>query len=157
MQLRRLTGLSYDKLSDEAKQLKAEIKDLKDILEHHSRVIDIIKKELTAIKEKFGDERRTQIIEAQEEVEEEDLIPESNVIISLSANGYIKRLPINTYKTQNRGGVGIKGMTTNEEDFAKYLLTIKTHDYVFFVTFGQDKLSSTPSISALFKILQSST
>ena len=134
MQLRRLTGLSYDKLSDEAKQLKAEIKDLKDILEHHSRVIDIIKKELTAIKEKFGDERRTQIIEAQQEVEEEDLIPEGNVIISLTSNGYIKRLPINTYRTQNRGGRGVKGMTLNEDDAIEQNITMSTHDHLLIFT-----------------------
>ena len=134
MQLRRLTGLSYDKLSDEAKQLKAEIKDLKDILEHHSRVIDIIKKELTEIKNKFGDERRTQIIEAQQEVEEEDLIPEGNVIISLTSNGYIKRLPINTYRTQNRGGRGVKGMTLNEDDAIEQNITMSTHDHLLIFT-----------------------
>ena len=116
MQLRRLTGLSYEKLSNELNELYAEVEDLKDILANHSRVLQVIKDELTNIKNKYGDKRRTEIVEGEIDMEDEDLIPEENVIISLSSNGYMKRLPVNTYRTQNRGGRGIKGMTLNEDD-----------------------------------------
>ena len=134
MQLRRLTGLSYDNICSELKELYAEIKDLKDILANHSRVLDIIKNELNVIKEKFNDERRTEIIDAKVDVEDEDLIPETNVIISLSSKGYIKRLPINTYRTQNRGGRGVKGMTLNDDDFVDQNITMSTHDYLLVFT-----------------------
>ena len=115
MQLRRLSGLSYEKICAELNDLYIEIADLKDILANHSRVLEIIKNELLIIKEKYGDERRTQIIDGDIDVEDEDLIPEDKIMISLSTNGYIKRIPIDTYKTQNRGGRGIKGMSLNEE------------------------------------------
>ena len=113
MQLRRLSGLSYEKICAELNDLYIEIADLKDILANHSRVLEIIKNELLIIKEKYGDERRTQIIDGDIDVEDEDLIPEDKIMISLSTNGYIKRIPIDTYKTQNRGGRGIKGMSLN--------------------------------------------
>ena len=134
MQLRRLTGLSYEKIINELNELYAEIKDLKDILANHSRVLQIIKDELTAVKEKYGDKRRTEIIEGEIEVEDEDLIPEDTVIISLSSNGYVKRLPISTYKTQNRGGRGIKGMTLNEDDMIDQNITMSTHDFLLLFT-----------------------
>ncbi|MDO5440255.1 MAG: DNA gyrase subunit A, partial [Erysipelotrichaceae bacterium] len=134
MQLRRLTGLSYDKICEELKELYAEIKDLKDILANHSRVLKIIKEELYAIKDKFGDERRTEIVDAEVNVEDEDLIPEDMVIVSLSSKGYIKRLPINTYRTQNRGGRGVKGMSLNEDDFVDQNITMSTHDYLLVFT-----------------------
>ena len=134
MQLRRLTGLSREKILDELKQLYVQIKDYKDILANHSRVIQIIKDELEVIKEKYNDKRRTEIIESQVDVDDEDLIPESKVIISLSTSGYIKRLPINTYKLQNRGGRGVKGMTLNEDDVIDQSITLSTHDHLLMFT-----------------------
>ena len=134
MQLRRLTGLSREKIVDELKQLYVEIKDLKDILANHSRVVEIVKNELTTIKEKYSDKRRTEIIEAEADVADEDLIPVGDVIISLSTSGYIKRLPIDTYKLQNRGGRGVKGMSLNEDDVVDQSITLSTHDQLLMFT-----------------------
>ena len=134
MQLRRLTGLSRDKIIDELKQLYAEIKDLKDILANHSRVVQIVKDELNTIKDKYSDPRRTQIIDAEADVADEDLIPVGDVIISLSTSGYIKRLPIDTYKLQNRGGRGVKGMSLNEDDIVDQSITLSTHDQLLMFT-----------------------
>ena len=134
MQLRRLTGLSRDKIYEELNELYAEIADLKDILANHSRVIQIIKDELTIIKEKYGDKRRTEIIDGEIDMEDEDLIPVKDVIISLSTNGYIKRLPIDTYRLQNRGGRGIKGMSLNENDIVDQNITMSTHDHLLLFT-----------------------
>ena len=135
MKLRRLTGLEKDKIENELKDLLARIEELKSILASEQKVLDIIKTELLEIKDKYSDERRTYIdMTAIEYIEDESLIPEESVIITLTNKGYIKRLAIDTYKSQNRGGVGIKGMATNEEDFAQYLLTMSTHDYVLFFT-----------------------
>ena len=134
MQLRRLSGLSYEKICAELNDLYIEIADLKDILANHSRVLEIIKNKLLIIKEKYGDERRTQIIDGDIDVEDEDLIPEDKIMISLSTNGYIKRIPIDTYKTQNRGGRGIKGMSLNEEDKIDQTVTMSTHDFLLIFT-----------------------
>ena len=135
MKLRRLTGLEKDKIENELKELLARIEELKSILASEQKVLDIIKAELLEIKDKFSDERRTNIdMTAIEYIEDESLIPEESVIITLTNKGYIKRLASDTYKAQNRGGVGVKGMATNEEDFAQYLLTMSTHDYVLFFT-----------------------
>lgn len=134
MQLRRLSGLSYEKICAELDQLYKEIIDLKDILANHSRVLDIIKTELTVIKDKYNDPRRTEIIDGDIDVDDEDLISVEDVIISLSSNGYIKRLPVNTYKTQNRGGRGIKGMTLNEDDIIDQNITMSTHDHLLLFT-----------------------
>lgn len=135
MKLRRLTGLEKDKIEAELKDLLARIEELKAILASEQKVLDIIKVELLEIKDKYGDDRRTSIdMTAIDYIEDESLIPEENVIITLTNKGYIKRLASDTYKAQNRGGVGIKGMATNEEDFAQYLLTMSTHDYVLFFT-----------------------
>lgn len=135
MKLRRLTGLEKDKIENELKELLQRIEELKAILASEQKVLDIIKTELLEIKDKYSDERRTHIdMTAIEYIEDESLIPEENVIITLTNKGYIKRLASDTYKSQNRGGVGIKGVTTNEEDFAQYLLTMSTHDYVLFFT-----------------------
>ena len=134
MQLRRLSGLSYEKICAELNDLYIEIADMKDILANHSRVLEIIKNELLIIKEKYGDERRTQIIDGDIDVEDEDLIPEDKIMISLSTNGYIKRIPIDTYKTQNRGGRGIKGMSLNEEDKIDQTVTMSTHDFLLIFT-----------------------
>ena len=135
LKLRRLTGLEREKIEAELNQLLIEIEDLKDILASEQRVLDIIKKELTEIKNRFGDERRTHIdMTAVDYIEDESLIPQENIVITLTKKGYIKRLPVDTYKTQHRGGVGIKGMSINEEDFVEQLLNCSTHDYVLFFT-----------------------
>ena len=133
-QLRRLSGLEREKILEELRNLMITIDDLKDILANHSRVVTIIKNELLEIKEKYGDERMTEIIEGDIDVEDEDLIPVGDVIISMTVNGYIKRMPIDTYKTQNRGGRGIKGMTLNEDDIVDQSITMSTHDYLMMFT-----------------------
>ena len=133
MRLRRLTGLERDKVEDEIKTLYELIADLKDILASDKRVMDIIKKEMLEIKDRYSDERRTSIdMTAIDFIEDESLIPVENICIALTNKGYIKRMLIDTYKTQRRGGVGIKGMSTNEEDFVSKLLTARTHDYILF-------------------------
>ena len=133
MKLRRLTGLERDKIENELQELLAEIEELKAILASEAKVLQIIKDEMTEIKNKFGDERRTNIdMTAIEYIEDESLIPVEDIIVTLTNKGYIKRLKADTYKTQNRGGVGIKGMSTNEEDFVEQLVSMKTHDYILF-------------------------
>ena len=135
MKLRRLTGLERDKVEDELKELLAKIADYKDILNSEQRIKDIIKVELTEIKDKYGEERRTNIdMTAIDYIEDESLIPVEDVIITLTNNGYIKRINSETYRTQNRGGVGVKGMTTNEEDFVENIVSMTTHDYIMFFT-----------------------
>ena len=135
MKLRRLTGLEKDKIENELKDLLARIEELKAILASEQKVLEIIKLELTEIKDKYADERRTNIdMTAIDYIEDESLIPVENVIITLTNKGYIKRMNSENYKTQNRGGVGIKGMSTNEEDFVQYLLSMTTHDYILFFT-----------------------
>ena len=133
MKLRRLTGLERDKIENELKDLLAEIEELKSILASETKVLQIIKDEMTEIKNKYGDERRTNIdMTAIEYIEDESLIPVEDIIVTLTNKGYIKRLKSDTYKTQNRGGVGVKGMATNEEDFVEQLISMKTHDYILF-------------------------
>lgn len=135
MKLRRLTGLERDKIEEELKELELTITDLRDILDHEERVLRIIKEESLEIKEKYGDERRTHIdMSAIDYIEDESLIPEEDIVITLTNKGYIKRMTSETYKIQNRGGVGIKGMTTNEEDFVENLISMTTHDYLLFFT-----------------------
>ena len=135
MKLRRLTGLERDKIEAELAALLAEIAYLKEILASDKLVYEIIKKELLEIKNKYADERRTTIdMTAIDYIEDESLIPVEDSVITLTNNGYIKRMTSDTYKTQNRGGVGIKGMATNEEDFVKDLINTTTHDYVLFFT-----------------------
>ena len=133
MRLRRLTGLEREKIENELADLLKTIEELKAILASDEKILEVIKNELLEIKQKYGDERRTNIdMTAIEYIEDESLIPEENIIINLTKNGYIKRLRTDTYKTQNRGGVGIKGMTTNEEDFVERILSMSTHDYLLF-------------------------
>ena len=133
MKLRRLTGLERDKVENELKALLEEIEELKAILASEEKILQIIKDEMTEIKNKFGDERKTSIdMTAIEYIEDESLIPVENIIVTLTNNGYIKRLKADTYRTQNRGGVGVKGMSTNEEDFVDHLISMKTHDYILF-------------------------
>ena len=138
MQLQRLAGLEREKIENELKDLLILIADLKDILENEQRVLEIIEKELLQIKDKYNDPRRTEIIQGTFDLEDEDLIPVEDVIISLTTNGYVKRMPVDTYKTQNRGGRGIKGMTTNEDDIVDSLINMSTHDdLLFFTNFGK--------------------
>ena len=133
MRLRKLTGLSREAVENELAELALKIKDYNDILESEARVLGIIKQEMIEIRDKYGDERRTDIdMTAIDYIEDESLIPVENIIISLTNKGYVKRILTDTYKTQHRGGVGIKGMTTNEEDFAEQLINAKTHDYILF-------------------------
>ena len=131
LRLRRLTGLERDKIEAELAALLAEIEELKAILASEQKVLDIIKKEMLEIKGKYSDDRRTSIdMTAIDYIEDESLIPVENILIALTNKGYIKRVPNDTFKTQHRGGVGIKGMSTNEEDFPEKLLSMKTHDYL---------------------------
>ena len=133
MKLRRLTGLEREKIENELAELLKLIKDLREILESDEKILNIIKEELIEIKKKYGDERRTFIdMSAIDYIEDESLIPVENIVVTLTDNGYIKRVTSETYKTQNRGGVGIKGMTTNEEDFVENILSMTTHDYIMF-------------------------
>ena len=133
MKLRRLTGLERDKIENELNELLKTIAELKSILASDEKILEVIKNELLEIKQKYGDERRTNIdMTAIEYIEDESLIPEEDIIINLTNNGYIKRLRADTYKTQNRGGVGIKGMSTNEEDFVEKILSMNTHDHLLF-------------------------
>ena len=133
MRLRRLTGLERGKVEAELNDLLVKIADYKDILANGQRVLDIIKEEMLEIKRKYSDDRRTQIdMTAIEYIEDESLIPVDNILITLTNKGYIKRMPVDAYRTQNRGGVGIKGMATNEEDFVEKMINMETHDYIFF-------------------------
>ena len=135
LKLRRLTGLERDKIEAELAALLVEIEELKAILGSEEKVLEIIKKELLEIKAKYADERRTHIdMTAIDYIEDESLIPEERIVVTLTNKGYIKRLPANTYKTQHRGGVGIKGMSINEEDFVEQMINCSTHDYVLFFT-----------------------
>ena len=135
MKLRRLTGLERNKIEEELKELLALIEELNSILASDQKVLNIIKEELLAIKNKYSDERRTNIdMTAIEYIEDESLIPVENIVVALTDKGYIKRMTTETYKTQNRGGVGIKGMTTNEDDFVENILSMTTHDYLLFFT-----------------------
>ena len=135
MKLRRLTGIERDKIEAELQSLLEAIKEYKAILASDEKVLGIIKDELLEIKAKYADERRTNIdMTAIEYIEDESLIPEENIMIALTNKGYIKRTTTDTFKSQNRGGVGVKGMGTNEEDFVEHLLSLSTHDYVLFFT-----------------------
>ncbi len=135
MRLRRLTGLERSKVENELSDLTIKIADYKDILANSERVLNIIKEEMLEIKRKYADERRTDIdMTAIDYIEDESLIPIEDIVFTLTNKGYIKRLRTDTYKTQNRGGVGIKGMTTNEEDFVEILVNGRTHDDLLFFT-----------------------
>lgn len=133
MKLRRLTGLEREKIENELNDLLKLIEELRGILASDEKVLEVIKNELLEIKDKYGDERRTNIdMTAIEYIEDESLIPNEDVIVTLTRNGYIKRLRTDTYRTQNRGGVGVNGMTINEADFVEHLISMKTHDYILF-------------------------
>ena len=134
MQLRRLSGLERDKIENEYQQLLLTIEDLKDILANHDRVLQIIRDDLTEIDQKYGDERRTEISDASVDMEDEDLIPVEDVIITLTESGYIKRQLVDTYRAQNRGGRGIKSLTLNEEDSIDTMISMSTHDFLLLFT-----------------------
>ena len=135
MKLRRLTGLEKEKIDEELAKLMELIEKLMGILASEEKVMNIIKEEMTDIKNRFNDTRRTNIdMTAIDYIEDESLIPEENIIITLTNKGYIKRCTSDTYKQQNRGGVGVKGMSTNEEDFVEHLINLSTHDYVLIFT-----------------------
>ena len=138
MQLQRLAGLEREKIINEYNEILAIIADLKDILANEQRILAIIRTELLEIKEKYADKRRTEIIQGTFDLEDEDLIPEEDIIISLTTNGYAKRMPVDLYKTQNRGGRGIKGMATHDDDIVDQMLNMSTHDdLMFFTNFGK--------------------
>jgi DNA gyrase subunit A len=134
MRLGQLTGLERQKLEDEMADLMAKIAEYNEILTNHSKVLEIIKGELAEVKDKYGDDRRTEIQNISGEVDIEDLIPEENCIFTLTTMGYIKRQPVDTYKLQRRGGKGVIGMTRREEDFAETMFSCSTHDYIMFYT-----------------------
>ena len=133
LRLRRLTGLEREKIEAELQELLEKIKYYKEILASEEKVLEIIKTELLEIKDKYADERRTHIdMTAIDYIEDESLIPVENIVVTLTNKGYIKRMTSETYKSQNRGGKGIKGMTTTEEDFVEKLISMTTHDYIMF-------------------------
>ena len=138
MRLARLQGLEREKLEKEYNELMEKIAYYNSLLADEKLLMGVVKDEITEIKEKYGDERRTQIVAAVDELDDEDLIAEENVAITLTHLGYLKRIPADTYKTQKRGGKGIAGLTTRENDFVKDLIMTSTHDYLmFFTNFGK--------------------
>lgn len=134
MRLRTLSGLQREKIEDEYKNLLELIAHLKDILSSETLVYGIIKEELIEIRDKFGDERKTKIVAAEGEIDIEDLIKEEQCVVALTHFGYIKRMPIDTYRSQRRGGKGITGISTRENDFVKQIFTTSTHDTILFFT-----------------------
>jgi len=134
MALRQLTGLEIEKLRRELIDLKKQIEGLEGVLASRERILDIIKAELLELKERFGDDRRTAVEAQAYEMEIEDLIPEEDVVVTITNTGYVKRVPPQMYRTQQRGGKGVTGMETKEEDFVVNLFTASTHDYILFFT-----------------------
>ena len=134
MPLQRLTGLERGKIEGEYKELMTAIEDQRGILASRERQMQIIKDEIDEITERFGDERRTEIVYSAEEFDIEDLIAEEDMVVTISRSGYIKRLPPRAYRVQNRGGRGVKGMKTKEEDFVEHLFVASTHSYIMFLT-----------------------
>jgi len=135
MRLRRLSGLEGEKLESELKDLRVTITELEDVLAHEERKFDIIKEQLLDIRDKFGDERRSEIsLSLDLDIEDEDLIPIEDVIITITSSGYCKRMNTEIYKSQNRGGKGMKGMKTNEDDVVEHIINTSTHHYILFFT-----------------------
>jgi DNA gyrase subunit A len=134
LKLQKLTGLEIDTLRQDHRDTALLIEDYKDILAHEGRILSIIKDELNEMKAAYGDERRTVIDPNAIDTDEEDLIPEEDVVITISDDGYIKRIPLRTYREQNRGGVGLRGMQTKEEDVVANMFVTSTHDYIMFIT-----------------------
>lgn len=134
MRLQRLTGLERKKIEEEHKSLLMQIEKLKSILANKKLQFQIIKDELNELKKEFGDERRTEIIQDYEEFSIEDMIAEEDVVITITHNGYIKRLPVSSYKRQSRGGKGVTGAATREDDFVEHMFIASTHNYILFFT-----------------------
>ena len=134
MRLKQLQGLDRLKLEEEFKALEAKIADYKDILEKPERVRETLKTELTAISDKYGDERYTEIQDSVDDIDDEDLIERHNCVITMTYGGYIKRNPVDTYSAQNRGGKGIVGMTTKEEDAIRDVMVVHSHSYLLMFT-----------------------
>lgn len=134
MRLQRLTGLEREKIEAEYAEIMKRIAELKAILADEKLILAIISEELNEIKEKFGDERRSEITVGEESIEDEDLIPREDVVITITHTGYIKRLPVTTYRNQKRGGRGVVGMDTKDNDFVEHLFVTNTHHYLMFFT-----------------------
>lgn len=134
MRLRRLTGLERDKIESEYNELQKLIAYLKEILADEAKLMGVIRDEITEIKERFGDDRRSQIIAAEGEIDVEDLIAQEDVVVTITHAGYVKRLPAATYKSQRRGGRGVTAMGTKEEDFVEHLFITSSHNYILFFT-----------------------
>lgn len=138
MTLRRLTGIETDKLEAEKEQLDANIKEYNRILSSRDNEIGVVVKELLEVKEKYADERRTEITNDAASIDDEDLIPQENIVVAITRGGYVKRLTSDSFKTQNRGGRGVRGMSTNENDIVENMVYTKTHtDLLFFTDFGK--------------------
>jgi len=134
MRLQKLTGMEIEKVEVDYNETKQLIEELKELLSDRQNILDEMKRELLNIKEKFGDERRTEIVEGEIDIDMEDLIPEHEVVITITESGYIKRIPTETYRTQHRGGKGLVGMKTKEEDIVVDSFITSTHDYIMFFT-----------------------
>ncbi|MED1803028.1 DNA gyrase subunit A [Brevibacillus porteri] len=134
MRLQRLTGLEREKIENEYQELMVKIAELRSILADEGKIYAIIREELGEIKEKFGDARRTEITFDENHIEDADLIPEEDVVITLTHDGYIKRLPVSTYRSQKRGGRGVQGLGTKDDDFVEHLYITNSHDYIMFFT-----------------------
>jgi DNA gyrase subunit A len=134
MRLQKLTGMEIEKVKEEFEQINKLIEELEELLSNKTNILNVIKEELSEIKDKFGDERRTEIIEGEIDIELEDLIPVQEVVITITDSGYIKRVPTETYRTQHRGGKGLIGMRTKEEDIVVDSFITSTHDYIMFFT-----------------------
>ena len=138
MRLGRLTGLAIEKMNEELKELNETIKTLKNILENHDVLVELVIKEIEDIKNRFGDERRSEIVEGIGNIEDEDLIPQKDIAITMSSRGYVKRIPLELYNVQNRGGIGSKSMNTYEDDNVENILTTTTHtDLLIFTSYGK--------------------
>jgi DNA gyrase subunit A len=155
MRLHRLTSLETNKIREEYIDLIRLIKELKEILADENRIFKIIKEEFLEMKKKYGDERRTELLDVEEEIEDEDLIKKENVVVTVTHDGYVNRLPVETYKQQGRGGKGIRATGTKDEDFVEHIFTTSTHDYLlFFSNLGRvywSKAYSIPSGSRYAK------
>lgn len=134
MQLGRLSGMEREKIENEYSEVMAKIAELEEILSDKNNVLKIVKDDLLEIKRKYGDERRTAIEPFFDDLDDESLIKEEEIILTLTGRGYVKRLPVDTYRSQNRGGRGVTGITTREEDYVEHILTCSTHDQILFFT-----------------------
>ena len=134
LRLQRLTALEADKIQQEHDEVIERIRELREILGDEQRVRDLIKEELIEIKHAYGDDRRTEITHSEDDIDIEDLIADQQMVISITKSGYIKSLPLSTYRQQKRGGVGVTGMDMKDEDYIEHLFVCSTHDYLLFFT-----------------------